>query len=97
MAFNFPTEAGESINESGWRDSETPWFGWAGHVDGVWNGGIPVPQSDHLSNEEEEEWYSDPSTNGGTRFYPAELGHEEDTCMTNFTVLVGIPLSDMSE
>ena len=42
-------------------------------------------------------WYADPSTNGGRRFYPASDGHGEDCCMTNFTCLVGIPLSDMSE
>lgn len=97
MAFNFPTDAGSGINETGWRDDETPWYGWGGHVDGVWNGGIKIPQSADLSAEDLSAWYSDPSTNGGTRFYPAELGHGEDCCMTNFTVLVGIPLSDMSE
>eukprot|EP01046_Picozoa_sp_COSAG06_P009755 COSAG06_NODE_515_length_14818_cov_1329.391263_14_plen_274_part_00 len=97
MAFNFPTDAGDGINETGWRDSETPWYGWGGHVDGVWNGGTQIPQGQELSAAEADAWYSDPSTNGGTRFYPGTLGHGEDTCMTNFTVLVGIPLSDMSE
>ena len=83
-------------------------------------GGIPIPQSsDELAAEDREKWYSDPSTNGGARFYPAALGHGaaishnsalmprsrmrgvvvagEDCCLTNFTCLVGIPLSDMSE
>lgn len=26
MAFNFPTDAGSGINETGWRDDETPWY-----------------------------------------------------------------------
>jgi hypothetical protein len=45
IALNFPTDAGPGINETGWRDDETPWFGWGGHVDGVWNGGTPIPQT----------------------------------------------------
>ena len=95
MALNFPTEAGEGINETGWKDTETPFFGWGGHVDGVWNGGTQIPQSPEATDE--EKWYSDPSTNGGSRFYPADLGHGEDACLSNFTVLIGVPLSDMSE
>ena len=50
-----------------------------------------------LSEAKASGWYADPSTNGGRHFYPAEEGHGEDCCMTNFTCLVGIPLSDMRE
>ena len=52
MALNFPTEAGEGINETGWKDAETPFFGWGGHVDGVWNGGTQIPQSREATDEE---------------------------------------------
>ena len=97
MALNFPSVAGTGINETGWRDEDTPWFGWGGHIDGVWNGGIPIPQKATMSPADEALWYSDPSTNGGKRFYPAEDGHGEHACIKNFTCLVGIPLTDMSE
>ena len=41
LATRFPSDPSERINESGYPDRDTPFFGWHGHLDGLWNGAAP--------------------------------------------------------
>jgi len=45
MALTMPTEPSDRCMQSGWPEKEIPHRGWAGHLDGVWNGGCPAPQA----------------------------------------------------
>ena len=90
VATNFPGRQEESVNEAGYRDGDTPFHGWCGHLDGLWNGAAPVPGIEQpMSGSERRKWYQDPARNGCSRSY-------EGTGMniTNFTALVGVALSD---
>ena len=90
LATLYPAEDDLKTNESGYLNEDTPHFGWCGHLDGLWNGGIATPAAgSKLNAEEERGWNSDPSTNGGKRRYP-----EHDCNIANFTALVGVALSD---
>ena len=112
IALNFPSEEGEAwqysdFNEAGYPDQETPFYGWHGHLDGVWNGGgvagvrqggglpLVTPDGEPLTDEHLEQWYSDPATNGGRRSYP-ELDLSVPVNMANYTCLLGVPLSDQT-
>ena len=44
IALTFPTEPSTRCMQSGWPEADIPHRGWAGHLDGVWNGGHPAPQ-----------------------------------------------------
>lgn len=90
LATLYPAEDDFTTNEAGYRNVDTPHHGWCPHLDGLWNGGIATPAAGStLAVADEQRWYSDPSTNGGTRYYP-----EHNTCIANFTGLIGIALSD---
>ncbi len=90
IAANFPTDPSERTNESGYRDCDTPFRGWVAHLDGLWNGGtLPPPVGKKLTPHQRRKWYQSPSTNGVARSYP-----EQNSNITNFGALVGIPLSD---
>ena len=110
IALNFPSEEGEAwqysdFNEAGYRDQDTPFYGWHGHLDGVWNGGgvkgvrhagglpLVTPDGEPLTDEHLKQWYSDPATNGGRRSY-TELALSVPVNMANYTCLLGVPLSD---
>lgn len=90
LATVFPHEARSAISESGYPANEIPFYGWQGHLDGLWNGAAPVHQrTDRGMNEEENaQWNRDPARNGVRRTYPG------NTNVLNFTALLGIPLSD---
>jgi hypothetical protein len=89
IATQFPADDALATNEAGWLSRDTPHNGWVGHIDGVWNGGIPAPSvSQRFSAEEEARWYTDPGTNG----VPRQAG--KGTHVTNFTALIGVALSD---
>ena len=90
LATIFPHEPGNGINEAGYFANEVPFYGWHGHLDGLWNGAAPVHQrTDRPMNEEElARWNRDPARNGVRRTYPGGIH------VTNFTALLGIPLSD---
>jgi hypothetical protein len=30
--------------QTGWPEDEVPFYGWCGHVDGIWSGGAGAPQ-----------------------------------------------------
>ena len=60
LATLYPAEDDDSVNEAGFRNADTPFAGWCGHLDGLWNGGGPVPPVDRvLSPEEETTWQSE--------------------------------------
>ena len=44
FAINFPEDPSNRINEAGYKDSETPFKGWCGHLDSLWNGGTSPPE-----------------------------------------------------
>ena len=90
LATIFPHESVNGINEAGYYAHEVPFYGWHGHLDGVWNGAAPVHQrTDRPMNAEELAlWNRDPARNGVRRTYPGGIH------VLNFTALLGIPLSD---
>ena len=92
LATIFPHEPGNGINEAGYHADEVPFYGWHGHLDGLWNGGAPVHQrTDRPMNEEELAlWNRDPGRNSVSRSYPGGIN------VLNFTALLGIPLSDQT-
>ena len=89
LATLFPHELGHRLNEAGYPVDEVPFFGWHGHLDGLWNGAAPVHQRTDraMNNEELAAWNRDPGRNGVRRIY----AHAN---VLNFTGLLGIPLSD---
>ena len=91
LATLFPHESGNYINEAGYPANETPFYGWHGHLDGLWNGGAPVHQrTDRPMNEKElTNWNRDPGRNGVSRTF-----ENKDANILSFTALLGIPLSD---
>ncbi|MCY3885392.1 MAG: hypothetical protein OXG24_10830 [Gammaproteobacteria bacterium] len=93
MATRFPTEPSDSVTESGYRDKDIPFFGWHGHLDGLWNGSTPPHQdlTKSMSKKAWEQWNQQKGRNGVQRTYPGTGAN-----ITNFTALLGIPLSDQS-
>lgn len=93
LATRYPTQPSDSVTESGYRDKDIPFFGWHGHLDGLWNGSS-APHQDltkSMSNQEWKKWNQEKGRNGVQRTYPGT-----GTNLTNFTALLGIPLSDQS-
>lgn len=92
--------------QCGYPGDSIPWWGWSGHLDGQWAGGCvpadtpddPVFDDRHsFANPKEQtfgggdtHWYADPSTNG-TPLHPGDASN-----LANFTVLVGVALSDQT-
>lgn len=94
LASRFPTDPSERINESGYPDRDTPFFGWHGHLDGLWNGAVPMHQDVNrpMTAEEHDAWHSEPSRNGCLKCHP-----ESNVNIMNFAALVGVALSDQTE
>lgn len=93
IATQFPTEPSSRITESGYPDCDIPFHGWHGHLDGLWNG-ARAPHQDTgraMSEKELQAWNQDPGTNGVKRTYPGTGAN-----LTNFTALLGFPLSNQS-
>ena len=93
LASRFPAEPADSINESGYFDRETPFHGWHGHLDGLWNGATPMHQRTDvpMTAAEREAWHAEPSRNGCRKTFP-ELGAN----IMGFAVLVAVALSDQT-
>ena len=93
LAYHFPTSPTRQINESGYPDEDVPFYGWHGHLDGLWNGATRIHQrvDRKMTKEEWTRWNNGRGQNGVERAYP-----EQNTTVTNFTGLLGIPLSDQS-
>ena len=54
-------QTGETLTMVGYKNKDIPFFGWSGHLDGMWSGGTPPPQS--KEEVDWDEWYSEPGTN----------------------------------
>lgn len=93
LATRLPAEPGEQVNESGYRDRDTPFRGWHGHLDGLWNGATRIHQhvDRAMTPEEAEAWNQEPSSNGCRKAFP-DLGAN----LRNFAALVAVALSDQS-
>ena len=91
IATQFPTEPSNRITEAGYPDCKIPFYGWHGHLDGLWNGATPPHQHINrpMSPQELDAWSQDRGNNGVMRTYPGT-----GINLTNFTALLGIPLSD---
>lgn len=91
LATIFPSEINNGITECGYRNLDIPFYGWHGHLDGLWNGSAPPHQrTDRPMNEEElANWSKEGGRNGVQRTYP-----KTNCNINNFTALLGIPLSD---
>ena len=73
--------------------AEIPYRGWAGHLDAIWNGGCPAPQSVSDPDFDPVKWYGTlEKPSRGTNGNPQE--HAPGMNCGNFTCLVGISLSD---
>ncbi len=92
LATLFPAEDDLTVNEAGFYNRDTPFNGWCGHLDGLWNGGGPTPPIDtELDQQQETLWQGDVGTNGSPKRHDTF-----NTNIRNFTALVGIVLSDQS-
>ena len=91
LATIFPSEPTNGITECGYPALDIPFYGWHGHLDGLWNGSAPPHQrTDRPMNKEElKAWSKDGGRNGVQRTYPGT-----NCNINNFTALLGIPLSD---
>ena len=91
LATIFPSQPSSRITECGYRADEIPFWGWHGHLDGLWNGSAPVHQrTDRPMNSTElAAWSKENGRNGVRRTFP-----KYNANVSNFTALLGIPLSD---
>ena len=94
LASVFPSEPSDRINEAGYPDRETPFHGWHGHLDGLWNGATPMHQNVDapMSTAEHAAWHAEPSRNGCRKAFP-----EHGTNIMSFAALVAVALSDQTE
>ena len=93
LASRFPTEPSDRVNEAGYRDRDTPFFGWHGHLDGLWNGATAVHQdvNEPMTAAQLAAWHQQPSRNGCRKAFP-----EHGANITGFTALVAVALSDQT-
>jgi len=93
LASRFPSDPSGRVNESGYPDRDTPFLGWHGHLDGLWNGATPIHQDldRPMTQQEADDWNREPSRNGCRKAFP-ELGAN----LRNFTALVAVALSDQT-
>ena len=89
-AFNYPMTPDDSVNETGYRDRDTPFYGWGGHLDGCWSGGGPPPPiGKAMTPAQKKKWWQHTARNTCDLDYPGY-----NATILNFTALVGIALSD---
>ena len=93
LATRHPARPSDRVNEAGYRDRDTPFRGWHGHLDGLWNGATRIHQDldRPMTSEETEAWHREPSTNGCRKTFPA-LGAN----IRSFAALVAVALSDQT-
>ena len=93
LASRFPTEPSDRVNEAGYRDRDTPFFGWHGHLDGLWNGATATHQdvNEPMNAAQLAAWHQQPSRNGCRKAFP-----EHGANITGFTALVAVALSDQT-
>lgn len=90
IALTFPTEPSTRCMQSGWPEADIPHRGWAGHLDGVWNGGHPAPQASDDPDFDEELFVNGRGVNGCQQVVGPGLN------LGMYTCLVGVTLSDQS-
>jgi len=90
----FPANPVDGVNEAGYPDRETPFHGWHGHLDGLWNGATAVHQDVKrpMTAAERKAWHGEKSRNGCRKSFP-----EHASNLMNFTLLVAVALSDQTE
>ncbi|NKB96947.1 MAG: hypothetical protein GKR90_00385 [Pseudomonadales bacterium] len=90
LATLYPDDRDKVTNETGYQNRDTPHNQWAGHLDGLWNGGTPPPRAGtNIRGRHLAAWQVERSTNGGRLTFP-----EFNANIANFTALVGVALSD---
>lgn len=94
LASRFPADPDDRVNEAGYRDRDTPFFGWHGHLDGLWNGAAPVHQDLQrpMTAAEADAWHQEPSRNGCRKTFP-----DLDANIKSFTALTAVALSDQTK
>jgi len=94
LATLFPAQTVDHITECGYPTKEIPFYGWHGHLDGLWNGSAGVHQRTDrpMTREERDAWSGENGRNGVRRSYPSLNSN-----ILNFTALLGIPLSDQMQ
>lgn len=91
IALTFPTQPSRKCMQSGWPEADIPHRGWAGHLDGVWNGGTPAPQYHDDPGFDEHAFVNNAKgVNGCAKCVSTGLN------LSNYTCLVGVSLSDQS-
>ncbi|MCY3623969.1 MAG: hypothetical protein OXH68_19945 [Gammaproteobacteria bacterium] len=93
LATRLPAAPDNRVNESGYRDKDTPFGGWHGHLDGLWNGATRIHQDTDrpMTSAEAEAWNREPSTNGCLKTH-TDLGAN----IRSFAALVAVSLSDQT-
>ena len=89
---NGPREPGTRNMQTGWPEVDVPFYGWCGHVDGIWSGGASAPQGRGDPTFDPKKFYSEPAVNG----HMLEYG-EHEGCRANLqlvSALVGVSLSE---
>lgn len=94
LVTRWPAEPSQRVNEAGYRDRDTPFRGWHGHLDGLWNGATAVHQDVDraMTAEQLAAWHQEPSRNGCRKAFP-----EHGANVANFAVLVAVALSDQRQ
>lgn len=75
---NGPREPGTRNMQTGWPEVDVPFYGWCGHVDGIWSGGASAPQGRGDPTFDPKKFYSEPAVNG----HMLEYG-EHEGCRAN--------------
>lgn len=89
---NGPREPGTNNMQTGWPEVEVPFYGWCGHVDGIWSGGAGAPQGRDDPDFDPVQFYSEPAVNGHNFCYGSHDGVECNLQL--FSALVGVSLSE---
>ena len=81
--------------QTGWPEVEVPFYGWCGHVDGIWSGGAGAPQGRDDPEFDPVRWNSEPAVNGHDKNYGSHASVGLNVQL--FSALVGVSLSDQSQ
>ena len=92
LATRLPGDPSDGVNESGYRDRDTPYRGWHGHLDGLWNGATAMHQDldQPMTATQWAAWDKEPSRNGCRKTLAGAN-------IMNFTALVAVALSDQTK
>ena len=101
IALVYPSErpergsrAGQVVGGSGYRLEDVPFYGWQGHIDGIWSGGSAPPDIG-ADVPADSDWYTAVGTNGCPLVVAEDDAGRPASSVSHFTCLVGVALSDM--